>query len=110
MLRYQLLRTSFSGWPRQGGDPDDQRSGAEVHSDSWHQGQEGRTETILVSYLVVVIFIPPSLSSRFLIEDGAWANYAAISANIALAGIEGGHDKYDLYIRQVSASSCSSSL
>ena len=37
--------------------------------------------------------------SRFLIEDGAKANYAAISANVALAGIEGGHDKYDLYLR-----------
>ena len=36
---------------------------------------------------------------RFLIEDGAKANYAAISANVALAGIEGGHDKYDLYLR-----------
>ena len=38
---------------------------------------------------------------RFLIEDGAKANYAAISANVALAGIEGGHDKYDLYLRYV---------
>jgi hypothetical protein len=36
---------------------------------------------------------------RFLIEDGAVANYAAISANVALAGIEGGHDKYDMYLR-----------
>jgi len=35
----------------------------------------------------------------FLIEDGAKANYAAISANVALAGIEGGHDRYDLYLR-----------
>ena len=51
--------------------------------------------------MVVAVFIPFSVSSRFLIEDGAWANYAAISANIALAGIEGGHDKYDLYLRQV---------
>ena len=51
--------------------------------------------------LVVTIFIPHSVSVRFLIEDGAWANYAAISANVALAGIEGGHDKYDLYLRQV---------
>ena len=100
MLRYHLVRRSCSGWPRQGGDPDDQRAGPEVHSYSRHQGQEGRTETIPVS-LVVTIFIPHSVSVRFLIEDGAWANYAAISANVALAGIEGGHDKYDLYLRQV---------
>ena len=43
--------------------------------------------------------LPICFLCRFLIEDGAKANYAAISANVALAGIEGGHDKYDLYLR-----------
>ena len=43
--------------------------------------------------------LPVYFLCRFLIEDGAKANYAAISANVALAGIEGGHDKYDLYLR-----------
>lgn len=36
---------------------------------------------------------------RFTVEEFPPANYAAISANIALAGVAGGHEKYDLFLR-----------
>lgn len=35
----------------------------------------------------------------FEIPNGPQANYAAISANVAIAGIKGGHDKYSLYMK-----------
>ena len=79
----------------QGGDPHDQRAGPAVHRHPRHPRQEGRAETIPVSCRLSKQTNVP----RFLIEEGAQANYAAISANVALAGIEGGHDRYDMYLR-----------
>lgn len=35
----------------------------------------------------------------FNIPEGAPANYAAISANMAVAGTQGGHDRYSMYMR-----------
>ena len=38
-------------------------------------------------------------SSRFTVEEYPPANYAAISANVAIAGINGGHEKYALFLK-----------
>jgi len=35
----------------------------------------------------------------FTVEDWPPANYAAISANVAIAGIKGGHKKYGMFLR-----------
>ena len=36
---------------------------------------------------------------RFTVEEWPPANYAAISANIAIAGTHGGHQKYGMFLR-----------
>ena len=37
--------------------------------------------------------------SRFTVEEWPPANYAAISANIAVSGIKGGHEKYVMFLK-----------
>ena len=41
----------------------------------------------------------PSLYFRFTVEEWPPANYAAISANIAVSGIRGGHEKYVMFLK-----------
>ena len=36
---------------------------------------------------------------RFTVEEWPPANYAAISANIAVSGIKGGHEKYVMFLK-----------
>ena len=46
-----------------------------------------------------MILVSDSHQFRFTVEEWPPANYAAISANIAVSGIKGGHEKYVMFLK-----------
>ena len=46
-----------------------------------------------------MVLVSDSHQFRFTVEEWPPANYAAISANIAVSGIKGGHEKYVMFLK-----------